>query len=260
MPNPIDLTGQRSGKLVAVHSVEGDRNQKRAWLCDCDCGGTVTVATQLFREKRVQSCGCLNRQPITGSTTYIHGHARRGLVTPTHHTWANMLRRCNDPSNKNYHQYGGRGISVCERWLIFENFLSDMGERPAGLTLDRTENDGNYEPGNCKWITHYEQMQNTRVVRRITFNGETLRLHEWAKRLNIGVERLRRRLRELPLDEAMIIPKPIEIKPKLCLVCEKLVNVSRDGLLWWHRNGRGSVCSGYHQQFTIDTNAPLGTI
>lgn len=172
MPNPIDLTGQRSGKLVAVHSVEGDRNQKRAWLCNCDCGGTVTVKTQLFREGKVQSCGCLNRQPITGSVSRTHGYASRGKVTPTYQAWQNMIQRCTNPNRPDYHHYGGRGITICERWMTFENFLADVGEKPKGLSIDRfPDNNGNYEPGNVRWANQTQQVRNSRAFENGVYVG-----------------------------------------------------------------------------------------
>ncbi|MFA5252819.1 MAG: hypothetical protein WC454_09595 [Phycisphaerae bacterium] len=99
---------------------------------------------------------------VTAEKNRIHDHAHRGSQTPTYQCWAAMLRRCRNKNTKDYPGYGGRGISVCERWLKYENFLADMGERPLGLTLDRINNDGNYEVNNCRWATHKEQAQNRR--------------------------------------------------------------------------------------------------
>ena len=202
-----DLTGMRFGKLIAVSSVPYFRHRKRGWVCKCDCGNTHTVATQLLKDGRVQSCGCLHRQPITGSATFTHGHAPRGKISPTYITWENMKARCFNPRNNHYKDYGGRGITVCDRWLKFENFLSDMGPKPFGLSIERMNNNGNYEPSNCKWATRQEQAHNTRRNRWITFKGERLRFSEWAQRLGITYTSLYRRLKLWPLDKALTQPK-----------------------------------------------------
>lgn len=91
-----------------------------------------------------------------------HGHALSRSRTPTYRSWAGMINRCTNPRQPNFERYGGRGITVCDRWRSFENFLADMGERPEGTTIDRKDNDGNYEPGNCRWATDIEQQANTR--------------------------------------------------------------------------------------------------
>jgi len=163
-----------------------------------------------------------------------------------------MIQRCTNPNNPAWKHYGGRGITVCEEWFNFENFLADMKEKPAGLTIERIDNNGNYEKGNCKWANHHEQMQNTRAIRRITFNGETLRVREWAHRLNVSTGTLNRRLRKFPLEEAMTIPtsKPAP-KPINCPACGKLVNAKRDGSPWWHRDSRKGVCEGYLYHLTL---------
>jgi hypothetical protein len=125
--------------------------------------------------------GDIENQKLGWEATRTHGMA----ATPTYRSWASMLQRCTNPNNKRWARYGGRGITVCERWRKFDNFLADMGVRPEGLTIERINNDGNYEPGNCEWIPRGEQQANTRRNRLLTFNGETDYLFSWAKRLGI---------------------------------------------------------------------------
>src|SRR6185503_18205761 len=114
--------------------------------------------------------------------------------TGAYQSWHGMKTRCLRPSSRMYYRYGGRGITVCERWMQFENFLADMGERPAGMSLDRIDSNGNYEPSNCRWADDKTQNRNRSNVRIYEFNGEALTLPEWAERLNVDMERLRSRM------------------------------------------------------------------
>lgn len=133
----------------------GFRGRDPYWLCLCSCGNLRIVRLANIKNGHSTSCGC----KLIGSLTK-HGHTPRGSRTRTYITWSNMIQRCTYPDNDNYHRYGGRGISICQRWIMYENFLSDMGLRPKGKTLDRINNNGNYEPSNCKWSTPKEQAQN----------------------------------------------------------------------------------------------------
>lgn len=252
----LNLTGQRCGKLVAIRSLGEGKNRKVFWLCQCDCGKTVEVKVQLFREEKVQSCGCLNRQPITGSASFTHGHAPRSKVTRTYQTWQGMLQRCTNPLNPKFQDYGGRGITVCERWQTFENFLADMGIRPNGLSIDRINNDGNYEPGNCKWATRKEQMNNTRSNRWITFKGQTWRFREWAEQLGISETSLYRRLERWAIEKALTAPRRGDVPPVPhpvveCPVCGKFVKGKRDGSPWFHRVGKNKTCLGWTSKRTL---------
>lgn len=134
-----------------------------------------------------------------------HGHVAGRKRTPTHYAWTNMISRCINKNRPDYHCYGGRGITVCDRWRnSFSAFLEDMGERPDGHSLDRIDNSKGYEPGNCRWATRDQQMQNTRATRLISFQNETMGLTAWARRLGLNKESLRSRLlRGWPIEKAL---------------------------------------------------------
>lgn len=150
------------GRLQIIKSIKSFQvspNKKRTvYLCQCDCGKQTIVLTYHLKSGHTSSCGCLHKEKFNN---YKHGLKHH----PLYHTWTDMKQRCLNPNNKRYCDYGGRGITVHDRWRAengFVNFLQDMGERPEGKTLDRINNDGNYEPSNCRWATIQEQNLNTR--------------------------------------------------------------------------------------------------
>ena len=193
MSSKIDLTGKVFGRLAVVSDAGSNKHGKVMWLCECECGTQSVVCGSDLRTGHTKSCGCLSRD-VASSGNYKHG--MEGI--PIYKVWAGMLQRCNNPKNKRYKNYGGRGIKVCKRWDKFENFYADMDERPEGLTIERIDNDGNYEPSNCKWATRKENSRNTRTNRIIKYEGISRCLSAWAEELGINKGTLKNRLNKYP--------------------------------------------------------------
>ena len=166
------LTGLEFGRLMVVDRAENSRHGGARWRCKCSCGNFHTVSSAALTAGKSKSCGCLKKE-----SPYKHGMCG----TRTYNSWNGMKRRCYEPGNNRYKHYGGRGISVCIRWVdSFDNFYLDMGERPEGKTLDRINSNKNYYKGNCRWATSVEQARNKRTNRRFAYKGKTLLWSEWS--------------------------------------------------------------------------------
>jgi len=184
MPKRMNITsGDRFQRWTIIKEVESRRtpsgSPQRQFLCKCDCGTErVVILTRLTQGSN--SCGCY-KKIRTAETFTKHGMCK----TPEYRTWCHMIGRCTNPKDKNYKDYGGRGINVCEEWREFENFYKDMGDRPKGMSLERKDNSEDYNPENCTWASFKKQMRNRRNTIFITYKGETKSICDWADDIGI---------------------------------------------------------------------------
>lgn len=180
----INLAGQVFGSITVLSQATFKAPIK--WLCKCQCGNTAEIRTNNLRRGKTKSCGCMSREKVT-----THGLSR----TPTYKSWDGMIQRCFNPANDGYRRYGAQGITVCERWMSFEHFFQDMGERPPRMTLDRIDGTKGYYLENCRWATKTTQSINRKCTIFLTHLGKTMCLAEWARHLNMspGVIEWRRR-------------------------------------------------------------------
>lgn len=153
MGNTIDLSGQKFSRLMVIKKSHMRDKAGAKWQCECECGTVIHVNSLKLRSGKTKSCGCLKRER---RPTLTHGMSNK---TKTYRTWKEMRQRCTNPNSGKWKWYGGKGISVCPAWNDYEVFLSDMGERPEGKTLDRIDPAGNYEPNNCRWATAKQQAE-----------------------------------------------------------------------------------------------------
>lgn len=192
----INLTGQIFERLTVIKCMGKNKHGQSLWLCRCDCGKEKIIDGNSLRKGFTKSCGCLQKEGIT-SRQLKHGHAKKEYRSNTYSVWHSILQRCNNPKNQAYKDYGGRGITVCQRWLKFENFLKDIGEIPKGLTLDRANNNRGYFPNNWRLATPKQQSRNRRNNRLETFNNKTRCRSEWEEEYNLPRGTLYRRIDQL---------------------------------------------------------------
>ena len=199
--------GQIFNRLTVLAIPSYGKGERQQWTCLCSCGAIVTKPAKNVRSGHTKSCGCHKRDVLTK-----HGSSN----SPEYHVWEAMIARCENPNSQNFYLYGGRGITVCKRWKQFENFLADMGLRPSKRhTIDRCDNDGNYEPSNCRWVTPDIQNRNRRGNHNLTHNGITMCITDWAIQYGISDSTLdyRIRVRKMPIDKALTLPRWKRLSP-----------------------------------------------
>lgn len=204
----IDLTGERFGRLVVIEQVENDKHGNRRWLCKCNCGREKIIRGSHLRQGYTQSCGCLSKEKtiISNKLRIKHGHCV-DQPSKKYEVWHGIIGRCINPNHQCYNDYGGRGITVCKRWLKFENFDEDMPGWKSGLQIDRIDNDKGYCEENCRWATRKQQARNRRSNHLESYNGEIKTLTEWAEEYRIDRRTLLGRIkRGQTIEEALTTP------------------------------------------------------
>lgn len=193
--------GFRSGKLSVIEPwTQHPKSGSHRYLCLCDCGYKKVVTASRLAKNVTVSCGCkINDVLVLRNTT--HGMSK----TPTYKIWKDMIKRCNNPNHKHFHNYGGRGIKVSKEWETFENFLNDVGIRPSKEhSIDRIDNNGNYEKGNVKWSTDHEQRRNKRTNVILDYNGQKMCITDVARINGIHPSLLHNRIKKgIPLEIAV---------------------------------------------------------
>ncbi len=177
-----NIKNKRFGRLIVLEKLpERTKSRSIRWLCKCDCGNIRSVFSSNLLRGYTRSCGCLNKElTILRSTTHRMAGSRE------YNSWREMKTRCCNEKSRNYKYYGGRGITICDRWLnSFQNFYEDMGEKPKGLTIERINNNGNYKPSNCRWATRKEQGNNKRNNHILNCGRLSLTVAQWARILDI---------------------------------------------------------------------------
>lgn len=195
----MTMIGKKFGRLTAIATARFA--PKPSYRCRCECGRETVVMRYQLRSGSVASCGCLRRETSArqGRANTVHGMR----YSPEYRSWTSMKKRCLNKNCEDWPRYGGRGITVCHRWMTFQNFLADMGPRPTGMTIDRIDVDGNYEPGNCRWAANLVQGANRRNTKWITHDGVTDSTRGWARRIGISQPGLVYRLGTMPVDQAL---------------------------------------------------------
>lgn len=178
-----NITGETFGRLTVIERRGSNKDWKPMWLCRCECGNEGVFQGKLLKNGTTKSCGCL-REELRGSLNRTHGKSG----TSEYNTWCRMVARCENKESSDFSDYGGRGIKVCLRWRnSFSSFIADMGSKPSPLfSIGRINNDGNYEPGNCRWETASQQASNRRSSRMLECNGVSKTITQWSRETGIS--------------------------------------------------------------------------
>lgn len=202
----VDMVGKQFGWLTVIDRAGSTSDHKKrhyaAWRCVCTCGQQVVVPGQRLRRGKRKACG------VNGHVWAINLRGGMTALHPAEYSvWEKMHARCHYKKHKNYKNYGGRGIKICERWHTFKNFLADMGARPKGLTIERIDTNGDYEPTNCRWATFAEQRRNQRRSIFVEYEGERLLLMDLCAKLGLSRGIVYGRLKSRwTLEDALLVP------------------------------------------------------
>lgn len=206
---PVDLSGRKFGRLTPLtRSIrKKGKSTQSVWECTCDCGKITTVAARSLIEGNSTSCGCYRNEQV-GKRSYKHGATVGRKMPLEYSTWCAMMSRCFDKGDAAYRLYGGRGITVCEKWRQFPGFFEDMGVRSKGKTLDRINPNGNYEIGNCRWATWEEQGNNKRKTVLFEYNGLKMSLAQWARHARLPESTVYNRVKIYKWDIGRAVSTP----------------------------------------------------
>jgi hypothetical protein len=229
-PRFKDISGQRFGRVVAKTPIPKDRAEKSKhiyWNCECDCGNKFRTSATNLKTGHAKSCGCISKEKASMMRRTHSATSKEAapIVRRLYRVWDGMKERCSNPNHVGFKDYGGRGIKVCEQWLNFSNFLSDMmPSYKSGLQIERMDNNGDYTPSNCTWATRKQECRNRRSNHMISFNGKIQCISAWAEELNICQYKISRIIRSgrdiIPLFQEKLfrhksLPFSVEGQPKL---------------------------------------------
>lgn len=191
MPVPVDLTGRTFGRLTVLHATGERTRYGRVWQCRCACGEDFQATAGVLGNGNTSSCGCARKEKTIARNT-SHGMAH----SPEYSVWQAMRKRCRNPNDAEYANYGGRGVIVEDRWNdSFQHFYEDLGPRPSPQhSIERADPNGNYGPANCRWATPVEQSRNRRVSRMVTCEGRTINMADLAEVAGVNYDKLKYRL------------------------------------------------------------------